>query len=595
MATQNSTTFAWRGIAVSPGIQIAKLYIHDPAQTTIPSHFIRRAEIEPEKRRLVEAIELARHNLVELREKVRQTLDEAHASIFDPQLMLLEDPLLIERTHLRIDSQQNAAMAFMSVIQQFADEFASVSTDSYIADRKVDILDVGRRVGHLLSRGLPALRPLQFEDDVIVLTMDLSPSDTAQMDHRHVKGFATELGGPTSHSAILAKALEIPAIVGLGHVMQLAAQGQQAIIDGYEGLLTINPSPRELARVRRSRGRHLERERELQKLRNLPAETLDGYRIELGANIELPIEIPHVAAHGAEGIGLFRTEFQYLERNGLPTEEDLLAVYRRVVEAIAPAPVIFRTIDLGGDKFIYDLQPQREMNPFMGLRAIRMCLAHPAVFRTQLRALLRASAHGNARIMFPMISSVREVLEAKAILEDVRRELRAEGKPFDEKIPVGIMIEIPSAALCADALAREVDFFSIGTNDLIQYTLAVDRGNEQVASLYDPFHPAILRLIRMTIEAAQREGIWVGLCGEMATSKLSVTLLVGMGINELSMGPLAIPEIKRHIRELRLSDARRITEEVYALRSMTDIGDYVRQAERALQRPRRKTPIIGNS
>ncbi|MEN6624863.1 MAG: phosphoenolpyruvate--protein phosphotransferase [Candidatus Sumerlaeia bacterium] len=596
MTGEPSTTNAWHGIPVSPGIQIGKLYIYDPAQTTISRRFIRRDEIELEKSRLADALGKARESLLELRQKVLQSLDEAHASIFDPQLMLLDDPLLLSRTNERIEEQQqNAAMAFMSVIQQFADQFASLTTDSYIAGRKVDIMDLGKRVSQLLASSDPELKTLQFTEDVIVLASDMSPSDTAQMDHQHVKGFATELGGPTSHSAILAKALEIPAVVGLGRVLHEARQGQLAIIDGYEGQIIVDPDSRELARAKSRRRRHLVYERELQKLRTLPAETVDGFRVELSANVELPIEIPHVLAHGAEGVGLFRTEFQYMDRAGLPTEEDLFSVYRKVVESVSPHPVIFRTIDLGGDKLSTNLAPTREVNPFMGLRAIRLCLAHPGVFKTQIRALLRASAYGRARIMFPMISSVREVMQAKAILEEICEDLRREGLPFDEDIQIGIMIEIPSAAVCADTLAREVDFFSIGTNDLIQYTLAVDRGNEQVASLYDPFHPAILRLIRTTIDAAHREGIWVGLCGEVAANPLCALLLVGLGINELSMGALAIPEIKRLIRGIRLADARRITEEIYSLRTSSDIHAYVREAYRGIQRQRRKSPIVGTS
>ena len=328
-------------------------------------------------------------------------------------------------------------------------------------------------------------------------------------------------------------------------------------------------------------------ERDLAKLKNLPAETIDGYAVELAANVELPIEIPHVKAHGAASIGLFRTEFQYMERSDLPREEDLFTVYKQVLIDMAPAPVIFRTMDLGGDKFTSALGIDHESNPFLGLRAIRLCLAYPQVFRTQLRAILRASAFGNAKIMYPLISNIRELRKANELLDQVRDELRLAKIAFDPEMQVGIMIEIPSAAICADQLAKEVDFFSIGTNDLIQYTLAVDRGNEQVASLYDPFHPAILRLIRTTIEAAQREGIWVGLCGEMSSNPLCALMLIGLGINELSMGSLAIPEIKRLIRGIRLADARKIVEDIYGFRSSTEIHDYVRQAYRMIQRKRR--------
>ncbi len=392
---------------------------------------------------------------------------------------------------------------------------------------------------------------------MIILATDMSPSDTAQMDHQHVKGFATELGGPTSHSAILAKGAGDPVRRRLGRVLQNARQGQMAIIDGYEGRIILNPDARETGTGQvAAAAAHGLRPRVA---KAALAAGRDGRRLPrraYSANVELPSRsrtfwrtAPRASACSAPSSCTWN-------RTGLPSEEDQFSVYKKVVESVAPHPVIFRTIDLGGDKFLSALQPTREVNPFMGLRAIRLCLAHPGVFKTQLRALLRASAHGNAKIMFPMISSVREVLQAKAILDEIKADLLREGRRFNEEIQIGIMIEIPSAAVCSDILAREVDFFSIGTNDLIQYTLAVDRGNEQVVSLYDPFHPAILRLIRTTIEAARREGIWVGVCGEVAANPLCALLLIGLGINELSMGALAIPEIKRLIRGIRLADAR---------------------------------------
>lgn len=591
----NSRTL--QGIAVSPGIHIAKISIYDPVRPVVPRTIVTPDSVDVEKGHLRGAIEHARQMILDLRQKVHQTLDEAHASIFDPQLMVLDDPVIIERTMGRIEKfRENAAMAFMTVIQQFVDQFASLG-DAYIASRNADILDVGNRVCQYLASSTHHVHTdshiLHFEEDVIILAPDLSPSDTAQMDHKHVRGFATELGGPTSHTAILAKALEIPAVVGLGGFLHEARTGSMAIIDGYEGTVTIDPTAREIARARARRRRHLMHERDLQKLKHMPAETLDGYRVELSANVELPIEIPHVLAHGAEGVGLFRTEFMYLEHNQLPTEEELFHVYKKVVEDIAPAAVIFRTMDLGGDKFFCELQTGRELNPYLGLRAIRLCLAYPQIFRVQLRAIMRASAYGKARIMFPLITSISEVHKAKEHLAEIREELRAEGRRFDEQIQVGIMIEIPSAAVCADQLAKEVDFFSLGTNDLIQYTLAVDRGNEQVASLYDPFHPAILRLIRMTIEAAQREGIWVGVCGEMSSNPMCALLLIGLGINELSMGALAIPEIKRLIRQIHLSDARQIAEDIMALRNSPEIHEYVKQAFRMLQRRKRIKTGIG--
>jgi phosphotransferase system enzyme I (PtsI) len=581
-----------QGIAVSPGIALLTARVHDPGRPNVPHRLVPRNQIKREHKRLEEAIEKARESILELREKVTRTLDETHASIFDPQLLILEDPDLRRRTIERIDQrQENASLAFMSVINQDVDRFVSVAGD-YFASRKPDILDVANRVCRLLADPNQSAIGLTFRENVVVLAPDLSPSDTAQMDHKHVKGFATELGGPTSHTAILAKALEIPAVVGIGPFLREVPADATVILDGYEGTLTLAPTSREIARAKQRLRRHMAHDHELTKLRDLPAETLDGFRIELMANIELPIEIPHVMAHGAEGIGLYRTEFQYLEGRGLPNEEQLLEVYQKVAHAMAPHPVTFRTVDLGGDKLYSELQTGRELNPFLGLRAIRMCLAYPEMFRTQLRAILRASSKGNARIMFPLISHLNEVRQAKAILNEVKAELRAEGEPFDEGIMVGTMIEIPSAAICADQIAKEVDFFSIGTNDLIQYTLAVDRGNEKVASLYDPFNPAILRLIRQTIDAAQREGIYVGLCGEMASDPLCALMLVGLGVNELSMGALWIPEIKRLIRQITLEEARKVVEDLYGMRSSSEIHAYVDQAYRQLKRKRR---VVGQT
>ncbi len=578
-----------KGIPVSEGISIAHIHVYnnDPHRV-VSRQKIKPSQIKKEKQALKAAISQAIIDLEMLRGKVQVTLDEAHAAIFDPQILFLQDQDFLQRIMERITKDRdNAAWSLMHEIKYFADQFSAIN-DEFLAGRSSDILDVGNRVcQYLVADNENLIHPLHFNSNVIVACTDLSPSDTAQMDHEHVKGFATELGGPTSHTAILAKALEIPAVVGLGDSIHQLKQGTFVIINGYDGTVTLDPTPQEIRRAKAQHRRHLILEKDLTKLKNLPAETIDGYRVELSANIELEIEIPHVFEHGAEGVGLFRTEFHYLENNDIPSEGDLFEVYRNVVKSMAPHPVIFRTFDLGGDKFIRDLKTGKELNPFLGLRAIRLSLSRPEMFRAQLKAILRASSFGNARIMFPLISNLGEVHAAREILDNARKELIEEGHDFDKDIQTGIMIEIPSAAVCADQLAREVDFFSIGSNDLIQYTLAVDRGNEQVASLYDPFHPAILRLLRNIVSAANREGIWVGVCGEMASDPLCAVLLVGLGVDELSMGPSAVPRIKRLIRQIRLADARRITGDIYARISSPDLQDYVEKSYRLLQRKRR--------
>ncbi|MBI1784327.1 phosphoenolpyruvate--protein phosphotransferase, partial [Candidatus Sumerlaeota bacterium] len=459
------------------------------------------------------------------------------------------------------------------------------------------VIDVGNRICKHLAKSYtisPAKeKETSHTSDMIIFAHDLSPSDTAQMDHRIVKAFAMEIGGPTSHTAILAKGLEIPAVVGLGPVLEHVGPETTAIVDGYEGTVIVHPTAEEIRRARDRRRRHLAQERTLNKLATLPAETLDGYRVELSANLELPDEIPHAVAHGADGVGLFRTEFLYFNEAGLPEEDRQFDLYKNVLKKFSPRSVIFRTLDIGGDKFLADfpgVAAGEEANPFLGLRAIRFCLRHPGIFRTQLRAILRASAFGRARIMFPMVSSAEEVRAAKKILEGVKKELADEGKTFDAGLEVGIMVEIPSAALIADQLAIEADFFSIGTNDLIQYTLAVDRANERVASLYDPYHPAVLRLIRRIIDAAHRAGIWVGVCGEMASNPRTALLLVGMGIDELSMGALSIPEIKHLLRNTRLSEARRVASEIYALGSSEEIRTRVEEAYQSLRKVRGRGP-----
>lgn len=579
-----------KAIGASPGIQTGRAAIHYSSQAPLVPRRIAPASVNSELRALEKALEAAEEEIVELQKLLHDRLDEAHAAIFDSHLLFVRDPALREQAERRIRAKHESAhFAVMAVIQDLADQFGSME-DAYISSRATDVLDVGKRIcNHLGSTSAASAEPVQYPHDVILFAHDLTPSDTALLDHRHVKAFATDIGGPTSHTAILAKALEIPAVVGLGSVMRLVTPGARVLIDGYEGTVTIHPTEEDLKKARNRKRRYLTRERDFKRLKSLPAETIDGYRVELSANIEFPSEVPHVLGSGANGIGLFRTEFLYLQKRGLPTEQEQFEVYRDVIQSVAPGPVIFRTLDIGGDKLLRDVSSHSELNPFLGLRAIRFCLARPDIFRVQLRALLRASAFGKAKVMFPMVTSVTEVTAAKKLLKEAQRELKAEGHAFDSEMEVGIMIEIPSAALTADRLAEEVDFFSIGTNDLIQYTLAADRSNEKVASIYEPYHPAVLRLIRMAVDAAHRAGIWVGVCGEMASNPRTALLLLGLGIDELSMGAVSIPEIKYLMRHVRLSEARKVAGRTLNLKTSEEIRALIEAVHDEFRRRRVKS------
>jgi phosphoenolpyruvate-protein phosphotransferase (PTS system enzyme I) len=586
MTSPTKSPIRLQAIAASPGIQVGRAALHYHSDAPLAPRKISPGGVGGELRRLGKALDLAEEEILKLQARLLEKLDEAHAAIFESHLLFVRDPALREQVERRIRAKHESAhFAVMAVIRELADQFGAMG-DAYISSRAADVLDVGRRICKHLGNTSGASGTISFPHDVILFAHDLSPSDTALLDHQRVKAFATDIGGPTSHTAILAKALEIPAVVGLGNVMRSVSAGDRVLVDGYEGVVVINPTDEEVKRARGRRRRHLLRERDFRRLKALPAETIDGYRVELSANIEFPNEVDHVLGSGANGIGLFRTEFLYLRERRLPTEDEQFSVYREVLRSVAPGPVIFRTLDVGGDKFLQEISSRTELNPFLGLRAIRFCLQRPDIFRTQLRALLRASVTGKAKIMFPMVSSVDEVIAAKKLLQEAQAELREEGRPFDEDIEVGIMIEIPSAALTAERLAEEVDFFSIGTNDLIQYTLAADRSNEKVAHIYEPYHPAVLKLIRMVIDAAHRAGIWVGVCGEMASNPATALLLLGLGIDELSMGAVSIPEIKYLLRHVRLSEARKVAGRTVNMRSAAEIRLLVETVHAELRRRR---------
>jgi phosphotransferase system enzyme I (PtsI) len=554
MSEGSAPEVRFKGIPASPGVARGSLHIYRADEISVRKRKIRFEDIPNEINRLENALVKTRQQLQEIRSQLANTLGEQNASIFDAHLLVVEDPTILEGIKSQLHQQQICVdYLYHRVTQSYVQKLRELD-DSYLQERATDILDVARRV----LRNLRSQEPLglRLEEPSIVLAHDLTPSDTATMDRGKLLGFATEAGSKTSHTAIMARSLNIPAVVGLRDTGDLLDAGAEVLIDGYEGVLIVNPSEQTKWEYGQIESRRQEVEVKLELLRETVAVTNDGRHVIVSANVELPEDLPLVAENGAEGIGLFRSEYLFLNRDDFPSEEEQFQLYRQVIETTKPHSAIIRTLDVGGDKQMVHLGIESEMNPFLGWRGIRYCLGRPDVFRSQLRAICRASVHGNARIMFPMITELAEVREARAILDGVRQELKAEGQAQAERIEVGIMIEVPSAALTADLLAREVDFFSIGTNDLIQYTLAVDRGNERVSNLYEPTHPAILRLIRGVVEAAHRHHIWVGVCGEMASDVLLIPALVGLGVDELSLGSVFIPRIKRVIQSLNYAISR---------------------------------------
>ncbi len=566
-----------KGIGVSPGVTIGRAFLLGGERLSTPKREISPGKVAEELARFERALAQTTEEIIKIRKKVAQEISEEHARILDAHLLILEDVLFIEETMRRVEKEKlNVEYVFSDVLEQLARRF-EVMDDEYLRERASDVRDIGRRIlRNLLGRKRETLSNL--EEEVIVVAYDLSPSDTASMHKEKVIGFITDVGGKTSHTAIMARALEIPAVIGLKDITARVDQSDQLIVDGTNGIVIINPDEETLNRYRQEEVEIKVFEKKLEELKDLPAETLDGHRVELVANLEIPEEMPSLLAHGAAGIGLYRTEFFYLNRADLPTEEEHYQAYKSVAEQMSSHSVIIRTLDLGGDKFTSQLEIPREMNPFMGWRAIRFCLERPDVFKVQLRAILRASAHGNLKIMYPMISGIEELRRANQVLEEVREKLRGEGVPFDEDLEVGVMIETPSAAMTADILAREVSFFSIGTNDLIQYSLAVDRINEKIAYLYEPTHPAVLRLIKSVVESGHQQGIWVGICGEMAAEPALALILLGMGLDEFSMGAAALPEIKRIIRSVTFKEARKLVKQILTLSTAQEVEECARKA-----------------
>jgi phosphotransferase system enzyme I (PtsI) len=546
------------GIAASPGIAMGNVRILAMRDLRVPLRRLDTGEIEAEIERLKQAIEVSERQLQETRDTVAGEMGESYARIFDAHMMILQDKRSIDAVIGKIEAGDNAEFAFNSIFLTHEKELWEKG-DVYIKDRAGDIRDVRRRVLSNLSGTRRSSEDLSnLESAVIVIAHDLSPADTAEMRQEKVLAFATDIGGRTSHTAIMARSLEIPAVVGLRNITSRVADGDFVIVDGNRGKVLISPSEESLGTYSLEVERYANFTRGLLRFKDLPAVTIDGHSVTLSANIESHEEVDSVVEHGAHGIGLYRTEFIYIGREGLPTEEEQYLIYRSVASAVSPGPVIIRTMDLGGDKFMSDFESPKEMNPYLGWRGIRFCLARKDIFRTQLRAILRASASGDVKIMYPMISGLDELLDANAVLEDVKKELRSEGREFDESCEIGIMIETPAAVMIAPELARHASFFSIGSNDLIQYALAADRGNEKVAYLYEPLHPAVLRFIKRTIDAARDAGIWVGLCGEMSSDVVCAFVLLGLGIDELSASPYIVPEIKEMIRSVYFSEAKEL-------------------------------------
>lgn len=569
-----------KGISASPGIAIGKAFLYHKEDFWIEERTIAAHETEAEVQRFLAAVDEVISELRQTKMRMEKELGKDQARIFEAHLMMLEDRVALDETVTRIrEERKNAEFAFFRTLRKIVKALRAAE-DAYLKERIEDVLDVQRRVVlRLVGKEHPSL--IGLEDGSIVVARNLSPSDTARMHRKGLSGFVTELGGQTSHAAIMARAMEIPAVVGTEGATEEIEPGDTLILDGTHGVVYGCPDEDLLAEYRRRKQRWAEMEADLATLRELPATTRDGKSVVVEANIEFADEVDSASAHGAEGIGLYRTEFLYLMGSTLPTEEEQYEAYRSVVERIAPNPVVIRTLDLGGDKLADSLPVTPELNPFLGWRAIRVCLDREDMFRVQLRAILRASAQGKVRIMFPMISGIEELQRARAIVEEVKDALWKEGIGFDAHCPVGTMIEIPSAAVMADQLAEASDFFSIGTNDLVQYTIAVDRGNERIASLFDSLHPAVLRLIQGVIEAGHRKGIPVAMCGEMSGDPLATLVLLGLGLDEFSMSPIAIPEIKMIVRSVRFEEAEEVAGEVMKLGTKAEIRAFLQDVMRS--------------
>ncbi|MBY9080523.1 phosphoenolpyruvate--protein phosphotransferase [Paenibacillus sp. HN-1] len=561
------------GIAASAGIAVARAFILEHPDYTISKNPV--ADVEAEVAKLDDALEKSRAELQRIKERTLAELGEKKAEIFESHLLILDDPELIDPVKSKIrDEAVNADYALNEVSAQFVSMFENMKS-AYLQERAADMRDVTKRVlNHLL--GIHYVSPAEISEEVVVIAEDLTPSDTAQLNRRYVKGFTTNIGGRTSHSAIMARSLEIPAVVGTKNVLSQVKEGDLVIVDGLSGNVLINPSEAEVAEYTAKQEAYNLQIAEWKKLRDEPSVSADGKHVELAANIGTPNDVTGVVENGGEGVGLYRTEFLYMGRDKLPSEDVQFNAYKTVLENMNGKPVVVRTLDIGGDKELPYLDLPKEMNPFLGFRAIRLCLDRQDIFRTQLRALLRASVYGNLRIMFPMIATLTEFRAARDLLLEEKAKLRAEGQGVSDNIQLGIMVEIPSTAVLADQFAKEVDFFSIGTNDLIQYTMAADRMNERVSYLYQPYNPAILRLVKNVIDAAHAQGKWTGMCGEMAGDSTAIPLLLGLGLDEFSMSATSILPARSQISRLSAEDMKTLASKALELGTAEEVVALVR-------------------
>ncbi|EKO8942248.1 phosphoenolpyruvate--protein phosphotransferase [Staphylococcus pseudintermedius] len=562
-----------KGIAASDGVAIAKAYLLVEPDLSFSNEKTDQPEAEVQK--FNEALNNSKIELTKIRNHAEEQLGADKAAIFDAHLLVLDDPELIQPIEEKIKNESaSAPQALTEVTQNFITIFESMDNE-YMKERAADIRDVAKRVlAHILGVELP--NPSIIDESVIIVAHDLTPSDTAQLNKQYVQGFVTNIGGRTSHSAIMSRSLEIPAVVGTKSISESVQQGDMVIVDGLTGDVIVNPSDDEIKAYQHKRESFFADREALKQLRDEPSKTLDGHEVELAANIGTPNDLEGVHNNGAEGIGLYRTEFLYMGRDNMPTEDEQFEAYKKVLESMEGKRVVVRTLDIGGDKELPYLNLPEEMNPFLGYRAIRLCLDQPEIFRPQLRALLRASAYGKLNVMFPMVATIQEFRDAKALLLEEKENLKQEGVEVSDDIELGIMVEIPATAALADVFAKEVDFFSIGTNDLIQYTMAADRMSERVSYLYQPYNPSILRLIKQVIDASHQEGKWTGMCGEMAGDETAIPLLIGLGLDEFSMSATSILKARRQIKDLSRTEMVQLADRALNCATVDEVVDLVK-------------------